>query len=242
MILRDSFSKAKKLFHNTIQTFKTMLSNGYERLPKTPPSNPFSCAAKSKLHHSFRDLDSFSNGRYGDDPDERTKKKSTTKKIKTPWDENKQDPLYNGSFMKFARANLVEEREKEKHHIRKQSEDYRKAGESRGESSSSFSRRVETSCAVTQRLKELELMDMSNVDHLLDIEEVLHYYSKITCPFYVDIVNKFFMEMYTEFLPQTSPQTCVSRHISNWNNVSKLTEVLAMTNILAMGNITSNKY
>lgn len=215
MILRDSISKAKKLFHNTIQTFKTMLSNGYERLPKTPPFSPFSCAANSKLHHSFSNLDSFHNGRFGDDPDKKT---STRENIKTPLNEIKQEPLYNGSFMKFARANLVEERERERHHPRKPARGHSKAKKSRGESpSSSFRRRAEICGAVTRRLKELEMMDMSNVDHLMDIEEALHYYSKITCPFYVDIVNKFFMEMYTEFVvPQTTPQAGVSPLTSNW--------------------------
>ncbi|XP_004512977.1 uncharacterized protein [Cicer arietinum] len=53
-------------------------------------------------------------------------------------------------------------------------------------------------CFVEEKLKELEMLDMDNVDYVMDIEEVLHYYSRLTCPVYVEIVDKFFMEMYSE--------------------------------------------
>ncbi|KAE8682831.1 hypothetical protein F3Y22_tig00111234pilonHSYRG00039 [Hibiscus syriacus] len=65
-------------------------------------------------------------------------------------------------------------------------------------SSSSERRRNETSSLMARRLKELEMMDMSDVDQVLDIQEILHYYSRLTCPTYLDIVDKFFMEMYAE--------------------------------------------
>ncbi|XWS69884.1 hypothetical protein CRYUN_Cryun03dG0002100 [Craigia yunnanensis] len=76
----------------------------------------------------------------------------------------------------------------------------------------SKSKREARSLSVAQKLKELEMMDMSNVDHVLDIEEVLHYYSRLTCPAYLDIVDKFFMDMYTEILgPPASPRSVNSR-------------------------------
>ncbi|GMJ07435.1 hypothetical protein like AT3G24535 [Hibiscus trionum] len=65
-------------------------------------------------------------------------------------------------------------------------------------SNSSERRRESRSSMVAQRLKELEMMDMSNAEHVRDIQEVLHYYSRLTCPTYLDIVDKFFMEMYAE--------------------------------------------
>ncbi|KAJ6401756.1 hypothetical protein OIU84_013927 [Salix udensis] len=65
---------------------------------------------------------------------------------------------------------------------------------------------------VAQKLKELEKMDVSNVEHVLDIEEVLHYYSRLTCPAYRDIVDKFFMDMYAEFIaPPANPRSVNSR-------------------------------
>ena len=45
---------------------------------------------------------------------------------------------------------------------------------------------------VEQKLRELEMLDMNNVEYVLDIEEVLHYYSRLTCPAYLEIVDKFF--------------------------------------------------
>lgn len=59
------------------------------------------------------------------------------------------------------------------------------------------------SSALLQKMKELEMMDASDVDHVLDIEEVLHCYSLLKSPIYLDIVDTFFMDMYHElFLPQ----------------------------------------
>lgn len=58
---------------------------------------------------------------------------------------------------------------------------------------------------VEKKLKELELLDTSNVDHALDIEEVLHYYSRLTCPAYLEIVDKFFVEIFSEFFGSSTP-------------------------------------
>ncbi|KAK4374763.1 hypothetical protein RND71_005440 [Anisodus tanguticus] len=56
---------------------------------------------------------------------------------------------------------------------------------------------------LAQKMKELEMMDEEDLDQMLDIKEVLYYYSHLTCPVYVDIVNRYFMDMYDEFsLPQ----------------------------------------
>ncbi|KAL4302524.1 hypothetical protein GQ457_10G000470 [Hibiscus cannabinus] len=68
------------------------------------------------------------------------------------------------------------------------------------------------SLQVAQKLKEIEMMDVSDVDHVLDIEEVLHYYSRLTCLTYVEIVDKFFIYICNEFLgPPGSPTSVGSR-------------------------------
>ena len=53
-------------------------------------------------------------------------------------------------------------------------------------------------------MKELEMMDTGDVEHELDIEEALHYYSRLKSPVYLDIVDKFFMDMHSEFSVQES--------------------------------------
>ncbi|XP_073057124.1 uncharacterized protein [Primulina eburnea] len=54
--------------------------------------------------------------------------------------------------------------------------------------------------ALGKKMKELEMMDIDDEDHVLDIKEILHDYSQLSCPAYLEIVDKFFMDMYTELL------------------------------------------
>ncbi|XP_073121094.1 uncharacterized protein [Henckelia pumila] len=55
--------------------------------------------------------------------------------------------------------------------------------------------------ALARKLNDLELMDGNDdEDHASDLEEVFRYYSLITCPAYLEIVDRFFMDMYSEFI------------------------------------------
>ncbi|KAL2539237.1 Uncharacterized protein Adt_00215 [Abeliophyllum distichum] len=67
-------------------------------------------------------------------------------------------------------------------------------------------KRVESNSQIVnglaQKMKDLEMFDMNDLDHVMDMEEVMHYYSRLTCPLYLDIVDKFFMDVYREFYPQ----------------------------------------
>ncbi|MED6133934.1 hypothetical protein PIB30_032734 [Stylosanthes scabra] len=62
---------------------------------------------------------------------------------------------------------------------------------------------------LAKKMKELEMMmDTGDVEHVLDIEEALHYYSRLKSPVYLDIVDKFFMDMHTEFnVPSSLPHS-----------------------------------
>ncbi|KAM7260235.1 hypothetical protein ACFE04_015976 [Oxalis oulophora] len=61
--------------------------------------------------------------------------------------------------------------------------------------------REERILAAAKKLKEVTMKaEMSDVDNMLDMEEVLHYYSRLTCPIYVDIVDKYLIDMYAEFV------------------------------------------
>ncbi|KAI4381924.1 hypothetical protein MLD38_007942 [Melastoma candidum] len=70
-----------------------------------------------------------------------------------------------------------------------------------GSSISSFSPRKDDMgvLEIAGEMKELAFMDSADVDWILDLEEALHCYSLITCPFYLDLVRKFFMEIYSDF-------------------------------------------
>ncbi|GMI93813.1 hypothetical protein HRI_003050600 [Hibiscus trionum] len=66
--------------------------------------------------------------------------------------------------------------------------------------------KTEEGCyALVKKMKELEMMDVGDMEHVLDVEEAIHYYSRLRSPVYLSIVNKFFTEMYSEFsVPQAS--------------------------------------
>ncbi|PNY04491.1 ATP-dependent RNA helicase DDX11-like protein [Trifolium pratense] len=49
------------------------------------------------------------------------------------------------------------------------------------------------------KMKELDMNDSSDVEQVLDIEEALHYYSRLKSPVYLDIVDKFFTDIHSEF-------------------------------------------
>ena len=67
------------------------------------------------------------------------------------------------------------------------------------------------SYALAQKMKELEMMEVGDMEHVLDVEEALHYYSRLTSPVYLSIVDKFFLDMYSEF---SVPQVTASINIS----------------------------
>ncbi|XP_022973644.1 uncharacterized protein LOC111472233 [Cucurbita maxima] len=176
MFLLPSISTTKKFFKKTICNFKSFFSNTYHRLPKAAP--PF-----------------------------------------TAGPEMAKDEVQNGSFTKSNGNNAVhfsktidktqmDRVEKNEQSIKIGATHQRKSQENR-ESRSKRSRRLyeydeRRVCLVAKKIKELEKLDARNVDHSLDIEEILHYYSRLTCPTYLEIVDTFFMDMFAEFCSNSS--------------------------------------
>ncbi|KAI9192639.1 hypothetical protein LWI28_025888 [Acer negundo] len=219
MLLRNSISSTKKFFQKTLKNFKSFFSasdDHYQRLPQTPPYkvNPYSSFNTRSIDHhhmniqtSYKDLDRF----YTDftnqwDPDNKEKAKKNPSNKKNTMSSSSSTPMKQEQ--KFAKTSPSKNYNSDHHHQYykmknverdgKRHEDYWRSNMVGGIT------REERSCLLAEKLKELEMMDMSNVDHLLDIEEVLHYYSCLTCPAYLDIVDRFFMEMYAEFLAPSS--------------------------------------
>lgn len=199
MLLKTSFSYTKKFFQRTLQTFKSLLPGGYQRLPKTPPFNPFrssfccrgGAAAHINVHPSCEELDKFYTELIADQwgySDNKERKRSKKKKKNQ---EDQHEEIYSraGSFMNLPKSKMVNTNKD--HEIE---------------------RREDRSHLVAQKLRELEMMDMGNVDHVLDIEEVLHYYSRLTCPAYLHMVDKFFMDIFSEFFsPSSTTASTISR-------------------------------
>lgn len=230
MLLRNSMSSTKKFFQKSLESFKSFFSgNSYQRMPKTSPyDNPRTynhLATDINVQNRFKaeDLDTFYddfNDRWEND-EGKARKRNKKKRIPPSSAAKQEQDELNGSFMKFSKAIPVKD-----YQIQKRDDyNYNPKNKLKGfqggkkwqlENSSNYkdTRDQGRSWLLAQKLKELEMMDVSNVDHVLDIEEVRHYYSRLTCPAYLDIVEKFFMDMYTEFFgPPGTPRSVNSRKI-----------------------------
>ena len=86
----------------------------------------------------------------------------------------------------------------------------------RGKGEELCSKNINGACnELAQKMKDLE-MGVGDVEQVLDIEEALHYYSRLTSPAYLDIVDKFFMDMYTEFsVPPASASINSSKRLGS---------------------------
>ncbi|KAE9588193.1 hypothetical protein Lal_00003186 [Lupinus albus] len=189
MLLRST----KKFFQKTIKNFKSFFSSGYyEMLPKTSPYNDhfsYSVAATSvknmdnKNNTSYQELEKFYNDQWDSEKENEAKRRNKNKAalmLSSPTNQNN-EVYNNGRFISFSNAQKKKKNQVEK---REECQNQKKKG---------------NLFMMEEKLRELEMLDISNMDHVLDIEEILHYYSRLTCPAYIEIVDKFFMQMYSEF-------------------------------------------
>ncbi|KAH1057220.1 hypothetical protein J1N35_035285 [Gossypium stocksii] len=200
MLLRNSISNTKRFFQKTLRSFKSLFSGAdaepYQRLPKASPYNPYSFTAAGVA------VNPNDNGNPKERNDNRKKISFSTHNIEAQRRGNNKGNVKQSTT----------QRRDDHQDIKQRKTRSAKVGNRREDCNSGERRREERNLSVPQKLKELEMMDMSNVEHVLDIEEVLHYYSRLTCPTYLDIVDKFFMEMYAEILgPPDSPRRVNSR-------------------------------
>ncbi|KAG2298773.1 hypothetical protein Bca52824_035245 [Brassica carinata] len=52
---------------------------------------------------------------------------------------------------------------------------------------------------LVQKMKDLNMVDLRDVEHASDVQEARRCYSSIRSPVYLDIVEIFFTDMYYEF-------------------------------------------
>ncbi|XP_057967881.1 uncharacterized protein LOC131157613 [Malania oleifera] len=206
MLLRKTICKTRNFLHKTLKNLESLIIGEYQKLPKTPPFNPFSCSRSSslKIHqldHVYADVSSQGES---DQDIARTRKKKK-KRIMSSDEPMKDEDSCNESHMKSGKQPLVQNKQKEKGDKKKSKGISTKEG-----------KRGEPSCknanggayVLAQKMKELEKMDGGDLNHGLDIEEVLHYYSLLKSPVYLDIVDNFFTDMYSDFFhPRTSGST-----------------------------------
>lgn len=201
MLFRNSISSTKKFFNKTLGNLKNLFSAGsYQKLPKSPAiynayGTSMSASTTAHVHDmnihntsSYKDLDKL----YNDLTDQWDSKRQSNNKrlvISPPALQDHKVVLRRDHEACDLNNKVISKR----------------VEESRTAFSSEM-KEPKRGCLVAEKLKELEMLDISNVDHVLDVQEVFHYYSRLTCPAYVEIVDRFFMEMCTEFFgPASTP-------------------------------------
>ncbi|CAL1378066.1 unnamed protein product [Linum trigynum] len=215
MQLRESIDKTKTFFQTTLLTLKSLLFGGYQKLPKPPFNNPFSCGTGFNPDH-IADHEYYTNfcNELECDLEKVMKLKTTNHKpIMAPKETpaapsreaHRQSTTCHVSPIKAVSTSPVKKPQKKHKDEKSTSKRSKKLGGEEEEQCSSKKQLKkkkmsnEESYALARKMKELEMIDVSDVEHVLDVEEALHYYSRLKSPVYLDIVDKFFTDMYQEF-------------------------------------------
>ncbi|KAL8094078.1 hypothetical protein AgCh_035814 [Apium graveolens] len=194
MFLKNSISNTRKFLTRTIHSVKSFFNEAtYQKLPKTPPLMPFSCVSRQgldkTLSQSYRELDKF----YTDFTNLQILDNRHDSK-KTGYDNTSSTSIKGLGHASVARN---EDYNQKKKIVSKISEEERLSSTCK-----SVVTREERRCLVARKLKQLEGMDLSNVENAMDIQEVLHYYTHLTSPVYMEIFDQFFVIIYSDLLKQ----------------------------------------
>ncbi|KAK6912068.1 hypothetical protein RJ641_024161 [Dillenia turbinata] len=166
-------------------------NNGYQKLPKATQFNPLSCGNINPKIHQLDQLQTDFSDHLESGPVTLKRSENNTIMSFSSQSQRSQQDMPSGSYMK--KSPVKNNRNGGGREVKKM--------ESFQESNKGFICPPSANgraYLLAQKIKELEMMDVGNMDHVLDVEEVLHYYSRLTCPAYLDIVDKFFLDMYSE--------------------------------------------
>ncbi|CAL0325992.1 unnamed protein product [Lupinus luteus] len=202
VMLRRTLHKTKVFFHKRLKNVRSFFFGGYyQRLPRSLSFDPFHCRSgnartytNGQLRNDFYDhlqSDLSIAKRFGNNDISKSKEPAV------------EDAACSGSFISFSmqssQKSVHEDNAKEKKN---------KVGPSKlGNREDLSSKNMKKGTHVlAQKMKELDMIDgEGDLEHVLDIEEALHYYSCLKSPVYLDIVDKFFVDMHSEFsAPQPS--------------------------------------
>lgn len=191
MQLRDSIQKTRNFFNKNLQNLKILLLGGYVKLSKSTSFKSFSCGSKNQSSNHQTE-------RYCVDVCEEWVSDHQVKDIKET--DNSVVVSKLGASRNAESSNkLVKSPPRKKEYGVKEEKNKKDSKIRKGEQCSKSMNEL------AKRMKELEMMDASDMEHVLDVEEALHYYSRLKSPVYVDIVDNFFMNMYTElYVPKAS--------------------------------------
>lgn len=209
MLLRDSIQKTKNFFHKTVESLKSFIFVGYQKLSKPALPAPFSCTGNSrKKHQKDRFYTDFCNDWEAEAGVEAAAKMRNNNAM-TLKQQMKEEDECSGSSLNFSETSPVKKNKKQTEgkddEKKKKKKQVGSSQLSKGEEQYYYKRNGGEGYALAQKMKELEMMDVGDMEHVLDVEEAIHYYSRLKSPVYLSIVDKFFMDMYSEFsVPQAT--------------------------------------
>ncbi|KAK7255378.1 hypothetical protein RIF29_28787 [Crotalaria pallida] len=200
MMLRETIHKTKVFFHKSLRNFRSCFFGGYQKLPRSLSFNPFHCGSDNARTYTS---DQFYNEFYDHlQSDSSIVKKFGNNDISSSQESTVEDAACSGSFMSFPKQSSQKSIHEDKAKEQKNKGGSSQLGKKEDLSSQNTN---EGPHDLAQKMKELDMMDEGDLEHVLDIEEALHYYSRLRSPAYLDIVDKFFVDMHSEFfVPQPS--------------------------------------
>ncbi|KAK7261819.1 hypothetical protein RIF29_28140 [Crotalaria pallida] len=195
MLLRETIHKTKALFHKSLRNLKSFFLGGYQKLPRSLSFNPFNCNART-----YTTSDQFYNEFYDILQSDLNSRSVQIQSNSFPTTRTEPKNLPLGNTTSNGRSNVSFAKQNQQKCIH---EDRVILKEKKNKDTKN---KNEGGLVLAQKMKEFEMMmESGDVEHELDIEEALHYYSRLTSPVYLDIVDKFFMDMHSEFsFPQSS--------------------------------------
>jgi hypothetical protein len=184
--LRKTIHKTKSFFNKRLKNFRSFFSGGYQKLPRSLSFN-FLCNMDNAKAYSS---DQFYNEFY----DILQSDLSTMKMFGKGKEPAMEDTARSGNFMCFSKQSP--QRSTYEGSVRSQlrkKEDLNSQNMNKG------------AHVLAQKMKKLDMMESGDLEHVLDIEEALHYYSRLKSPVYLDIVDRFFIDINSDLtLPQPS--------------------------------------
>ncbi|KAL5056934.1 hypothetical protein RYX36_028538 [Vicia faba] len=178
MLVRESIRKTKYLLHKKLKNFKCLIFGGYQKLPRALSFKPFLRQTRSNNNSSRTTYtsDQFYNEFY-DILQSDLSRMNRSSEIAPTRDAAAAASNEKQSPEKNITENVATEKKNKNEGVHE----------------------------LALKMKELEMNDSGDVEQVLDIEEALHYYSRLKSPVYLDIVDKFFTDMHSEFsLSQSS--------------------------------------
>uniref|UniRef100_A0A7N0TIB0 OVATE domain-containing protein n=1 Tax=Kalanchoe fedtschenkoi TaxID=63787 RepID=A0A7N0TIB0_KALFE len=188
MPLRRTRKKTSEFFKRTIKGLKSIFHHGRQTEDaKAPqPRKPFSCSSRTMISKDVCVKGEYYSDRWMDEYGHGSSAIATKDKVivVSTREQNNNVGLSKECFKKD------EDWPKDDAMMRKMDQGVEKEDDGCLKKQGSY--------RFSQRMKELEMLEFKDVDHVLDVEEVLHYYSRLRSPVYLDIVDSFFTDMYAE--------------------------------------------